>query len=70
MRYDFQKVVRAFHESGKTLQQLDEATGVPYSTIIRVFKTNRAHQSTAAPLLKYFGLEFKDILPKQKRRMA
>lgn len=66
MRYDFRKIQDAVDESGKTLRELEELTGVDYSTISRALKTGRSHQSTALALTKLFRIPMKDILIKRR----
>jgi len=70
VRYDFSKVQTAIDESGKTLREVEELAGVDYSTVSRVLKTGRAHQSTALALTKAFRISMKDIQVKRPRRAA
>lgn len=61
MRYDFRKIQEAIDVSGKTLRQIEELSGLHYSTISRALRTGRAHQSTALKLTNAFCISMKDI---------
>ncbi len=73
MRYDFRKVQKAIAESGKTYKEVEELTGIDYTTVSRAIRTGRAHQSTALALTKAFRVPMRDIqiseqTPKTKER--
>lgn len=61
MRYDFRKIQEAVNVSGKTLRELEDLTGVCYTTIHRALKTGRAHQKTALRLTNAFRISMKEI---------
>lgn len=67
MRYDFRKIQEAIQISGKTLRDVEDMTGLDYSTVSRAMKTGRAHQSTAVALTKAFRVSMKAIQVKRSR---
>ncbi len=68
MRYDFRKIQEAIDESGKTLREIEQLTGLDYTTVSKALKTGRSHQSTALALTKVFKGPMKAILVKRERR--
>ena len=70
MRYDFRKVQEQIDISGKTLREVQDMSGVHYTTISRALKANQASQKTALALTKAFGISMKDIQAKKRRRVA
>ena len=70
MQYDFRKVQEQIALSGKTLREVEEMTGVCYTTISRALRTGRARQSTALKLTKTFRLSMKDIVIKRRGGIA
>lgn len=61
MQYDFRKVREAIALSGKTYKQVEDLTGIDETTISRVIRSGRAHQSTAVRLANAFRVSMKDI---------
>lgn len=66
MRYDFRKVQELVDLSGKTLREVEEMSGVYYTTVSRALKTGRASKKTALALTKAFRISMKDIQIKRR----
>lgn len=70
MEYDFGKVQELIELGGKTLREVEEMTGVCYTTISRALRTGHARPSTALKITKAFRLSMKDIRIKQRKGIA
>jgi hypothetical protein len=68
MRYDFSKIQEAIDLGGKTLRQVQDESGIHYTTISVALKTNRARPSTAKALVKWAGISMRDVVIKRMRR--
>jgi hypothetical protein len=67
MQYDFTKIRSAIDESGKTLRDVERATGINNGALSRALRSGRAHPSTALALTKLFRLQMKDVLVKRRK---
>jgi len=67
MTYDFSKIQEAIELRAKTLREVQDESGVHYTTISVALKTNRARPSTAKALTKWAKLSMKDVLVKRRK---
>lgn len=70
MRYDFTKLQRAIDKEGMTLRDVQDMTGIHYSTMSKAFSSGRAHPRTALRLSKLFNLELHPIRERRGSKKA
>lgn len=70
MTYDFSLIRRLIQERGLTFREIQDRTGINYTTISKALDRDTAHPSTAKALARFFRVPLRNLLAEPERKRA